>query len=147
MTEALTIVVHGESGVGKSWFADTAPAPRLILDVEGGVRFTPSKKVRWDVRQEPPSDAETVVVTVQKREVAGQAYQWLNSGQHPFRSVVIDSLTEFQKRIFDDLVGTARRRPIDWGDQFVIIDSLVRCYRDLVEHRDKPLEAVVFVCG
>ena len=38
---SLTIMVYGESKVGKSTFAVTAPYPRLMLDVEGGHRFLP----------------------------------------------------------------------------------------------------------
>jgi hypothetical protein len=36
---SLTLMVYGESKVGKSTFAVTAPYPRLMLDVEGGHRF------------------------------------------------------------------------------------------------------------
>ena len=83
MSNALTIVAHGESGTGKSWFSDTAPAPRLVLDVEGGVRFTPSEKVEWDPRVEPPANCETAVVTVRDLSAIQQTFQWMNAGQHP----------------------------------------------------------------
>lgn len=144
---ALTIVVHGESGVGKSWFADTAPAPRLILDVEGGVRFTPSEKVAWDTRQEPAGVTDTALVTVRDLSAVQQAFQWLNAGKHPFRSVVIDSLTEAQKRAVDQIAGTAQMKTQDWGSLLRKMESLVRAFRDLTVHPVKPLECVVFVCG
>lgn len=52
----LTSLIHGNSGVGKSRLGDTTPAPRLVLDAEGGTQFTLSQpKIVWDpVRQEPP---------------------------------------------------------------------------------------------
>jgi len=150
VTEALTIVVHGESGVGKSYLADTAPAPRLILDVEGGVRFTPSNKYEWDTRVAPPeniSGFETAVVQVRDLSAVQQAFQWLNAGQHPFRSVVIDSLTEAQKRAVDQIAGTAQMKTQDWGSLLRKMEQMVRAFRDLTMHPVNPLEAVVYVCG
>jgi hypothetical protein len=147
LSDALTIVVHGESGVGKSYLADTSPAPRLILDVEGGVRFTPSKKVAWDTRQEPAGVEETAVVHVRDLAVLQQAFQWLNAGQHPFRSVVIDSLTEAQKRAVDQIAGTAQMKTQDWGSLLRKMEQMVRAFRDLTMHPVRALDCVVFVCG
>jgi hypothetical protein len=147
LSDSLTIVVHGESGVGKSWFADTAPAPRLVLDVEGGVRFTPSEKVDWDVRQAPPEDAETVVVPVRELAVLQQAFQWVNSGKHPFRSIVVDSLSEAQKRAVDQIAGTAQMKTQDWGSLLRKMEQMVRAFRDLTMHPVAPVDCVVFVCG
>jgi hypothetical protein len=146
MTDALTIVVHGESGVGKSWLADSAPSPRLILDVEGGVRFTPSDKVEWNAQDAPPT-ADTVVVHVRDLATVQQAFQWLNSGKHPFRSVVIDSLSEMQKRAVDSIAGSAQMKTQDWGTLLRKMEGMVRAFRDLTSHPSAPLECVVFVCG
>lgn len=147
MTDSLTLVVHGESGVGKSWLADTAPAPRLILDVEGGIRFTPSEKVEWDPVGPPPDVAESAVVHVRELASLQKTYQWLNSGKHPFRSVVIDSLTEAQKRAVDQIAGTAAMQTQDWGQLLRRMEGLVRSFRDLTMHPVKPLECIAFVCG
>ena len=147
MTDPLTIVVHGESGVGKSWLADTTPAPRLILDVEGGIRFTPSAKVTWDPRVAPPADAETVVVPVRDLASVQAAYQWLNAGKHPFRSVVIDSLTEMQKRAVDQIAGTSAMKLQDYGELLRKMEGMVRAFRDLTMHPVKPLGCVAYVCG
>jgi hypothetical protein len=146
LTDTLTVVVHGESGVGKSWLADTAPAPRLILDVEGGVRFTPSDKVEWDTKGEPPV-ADTVVVHVRDLTSVQQAFQWLNSGRHGFKSVVIDSLSEMQKRAVDSIAGTAQMKTQDWGTLLRKMEGMVRAFRDLTTHPTAPLTCVVFVCG
>ena len=56
MKTTLSILIHGESGVGKSWLADSVPGPRLVLDAEGRARYTPSgPKVAWNPRDsEPP---------------------------------------------------------------------------------------------
>jgi len=149
-SKSLTLVVHGESGAGKSWLADTAPAPRLVLDVEGGVRFTPSKKVEWDPRVRPPEPDgtwDTAVVTTTNLDVVRRAFDWLAQGQHPFRSVIVDSLTEAQKRTIDDIAGTAQLTMQHYGELLRKGDSLVRNFRDLTMHPSRPVEVVVFVCG
>jgi len=146
---SLTLVVHGESGVGKSYLADSAPGPRLILDVEGGVRFTPSKKKAWVPSGPPPELAadESAVVTVKELRSIQDAFAWLIRGQHAFRSVVIDSLSEVQKRSIDDIAGTEQMKLQDYGALFRKIDSMVRAFRDLTMHETKPVDVVVFVTG
>lgn len=146
---SLTLVVHGESGAGKSWLADTAPAPRLVFDVEGGVRFTPSKKIAWDPRNPPPTadGLETVVITTTDLDDIRRAFDWLQQGKHPFRSVVIDSLTEVQKRMIDELAGTSQLTMQHFGELFRRVDALVRNFRDLTMHPTNPLDVVVFVTG
>ena len=149
MARSLTVVVHGESGVGKSWFADTAPGPRLVLDAEGGNKFTPSKKTTWDASKDDPPEADgswdTCLVTIPNFQVLGQVYQWLNSGKHPFKSVVLDSLTEIQKKCMDSIAGTNQPTQQDWGALLRQMESLVRLFRDLTMHPKKPLESVVIV--
>ena len=146
---SLTLVVHGESGAGKSWLADTAPGPRLILDVEGGVDWTPSTKVEWDPRGPVPELGadDTAVVRVPDIEVIDRTLQWLASGQHPFRSIVIDSLSEAQKRLLDKIAGASQPTQQQFGSLLREGDRLVRFLRDLKMHQTKPAQVVVFVCG
>lgn len=146
----LTLVVFGESGAGKSHLSDTAPGPRLILDVEGGTRFTPSRKVLWDPRGPVPEGLgpnDSAVVFITKFDDIDRAYQWLPTGQHPFRSVIIDSLTELQKRAMDMLVGTAQMQQQDWGAVLRKIEGHVRAFRDLTMNPVKPLEILSIVAG
>lgn len=147
MIAPLSLVVHGESGAGKSWLGDTAPAPRLILDAEGGSRFTPSQKVAWDPMQgPPPQGAETVVVYVRNFQMMSQAFAWLNSGQHDFNSCVLDSITELQKRCKDAITGgTGSMRIQDWGQLLDDMEHLVRGVRDLWMHPIRPMPVAVFI--
>lgn len=145
------MLVHGESGVGKSWLADTAPAPRLILDAEGRAKYTPSSpKVSWDpMKSGPPAydgSWETCVVNVLDFNVMDLVYQWLRSGQHPFTSVVIDSLMEVQKRCIDNLVGINPLDQQDWGTLLRKLDALVRSYRDLTL-LENPASVIIFITG
>lgn len=143
----VSFLIHGESKVGKTFLGDTTPAPRLILDAEGGTRFLKSKKVRWDGKQAPPEpgDWETCIVTVRDYAQIQTVFQWLNSGQHPFKSVTVDSLSEVQQRCIDALAGTAQMQQQQWGELLRSMSSLVRGIRDLITHPTKPLKAVVFL--
>jgi len=145
----LTAVIHGESGVGKSWLGDTAPSPKLVLDAEGGSLFTPSRKVRWNPQKEdPPKDDgtwDTCVVLTRDFKTLSTVYQWLNSGKHSFKSVVLDSLTEIQARCKDSVSGTDTPSERDWGTLLIQMEYLIRSYRDLTMHPTNPLQAVVFL--
>ncbi len=145
----INIVVFGASKVGKSTLGDTTPAPRLVLDAEAGSRFTPSRKVRWDpVSQRPPvvdGTWETAVVAVRSYRDVLKAYEWLASGQHPFRSVVLDSISEIQQRGVDDIAGNNVMQTQDWGTLLRNISDLIRKFRDLVTHPTKPLDAIVVI--
>lgn len=148
MERALTLIVHGESGTGKSWFGDTAPAPRVVLDAEGGSRFTPSKKVIWNPLEAPPvydGTWETAIVYVRDFSQVSQVYQWLNAGKHPFKSVVLDSLTEIQKRCIDQIAGESQLRMQDWGEVLRKMEKQVREFRDLTMHPTTPIEAVIYI--
>jgi hypothetical protein len=145
----LTLVVFGESGAGKSHLCDTAPGPRLILDVEGGTRFTPSRKVLWDPRGPVPElgPDDSAVVYITKFDDVDRAFQWLPTGQHPFRSVIIDSLTELQKRAIDMQSGTAQMQQSDWGAILRRIEAHVRAFRDLTMNPVKAIEVIAIVAG
>lgn len=147
--------MHGDAGVGKSWLLDTSPAPRLLLDAEGGTKFLPSAQqkrlVVWKADRDDPPTADgswdTCRVVVQKVDMMDRVYQWLNSGKHPFESLGIDQLTEIQNRAVYDIAGTNQMTQPNWGELLRRIDDLVRRYRDLVEHPIKPLKSVVFIAA
>lgn len=159
---SLAICVHGEPGVGKSWLGATAPAYRLVLDAEGGSRFAPGAKVYWDpAAEEPPQpgqgrpsptatevqdvDWRSCVVQLRDFNTMEKAYQWLLSGRHPFRSVVVDSLTELQKRVIDQTSGVSQPTQAEWGAILRVMEDQVRKLRDLLAHPTRPLECVVLI--
>lgn len=145
---SLSVLVHAESKVGKTWFGATTPAPRLILDAEGGTQWIPGQKVYWDPVYPPPvADGtwDTCVVIVRDYSSVQQVYQWLAIGQHQFRSVTIDSLSEIQKRAKDQLGGMSFGSQQQWGELLTHMEMLIRNFRDLTMHPINPLEAVVFI--
>ena len=68
-TRAMSILVHADTKVGKSTFANTSPAPVLYLDVEAAHRFLPRKKVFWDPVREAPPEVGRGRVSAQSSEV------------------------------------------------------------------------------
>ena len=144
---SLTIMVYGESKVGKSSFAVTAPYPRLMLDVEGGHRFLPINIKYWDpLTEEPPlADGtwDTVVVKVNSYDIVIKAFQWLQSGKHQFKSLIIDSISELQVKCMENIAGTEQMKMQQWGELLRHMGALLRDLRDLTMHPTQPLEAVV----
>lgn len=152
MRTTLTALIHGESGVGKSWLADTVPAPRLILDAEGRAKYTPSgPKVGWDVRAGGPprydGTWQTCIASVPDFDTLQLAYQWLRSGEHDFVSVSLDSLMEAQKRCIDQTAGVNALKFDDWGTVLRKLEGLVRSYRDLTLVPSNKVQVVVFIVG
>lgn len=146
----LCVVIHGEAGVGKTTLAMSGPAPRLLIDCEGGSRFVRQRKVSWDpMTGAPPPDADgtwdTCVVVIRDYRTVDQVYAWLNSGQHPFRSVVVDSLTEIQKRALDNIAGTDQPMTQHWGALLRQIEGFCRDLRDLSFHPIKPIDFIGIV--
>jgi hypothetical protein len=144
---SLTIMVYGEPKVGKSSFAVTSPYPRLMLDVEGGHRFLPINVKYWDpLREEPPvadGSWDTVVVQVRNYEDVIKAFQWLQTGKHQFKSLIIDSISELQVKCMDQIAGTEQLKMQQWGELLRHMGALLRDLRDLTMHPTQPLEAIV----
>lgn len=149
--QTFTMLLHGEAGVGKSTLTATAPAPRLLLDAEGRARYLPGTHVYWDPRNQSPPVADgswdTCIALVSDFDTMAVVYQWLQSGQHPFVSVGIDSLMEVQKRLIDSIAGQNALDQRDWGAVLRGLEKLVRDYRDLVLMPSNPVRCVVFTVG
>lgn len=153
----LTALIHGESGVGKSDLADTAPSARLVLDAEGGSEYCPSwPKQIWNPhRYAPPGMqgcepgqeqlAPTVRVIVQSWDTWLRVHQWLVSGMHPFTSLIMDSLTEIQKRCRDNIRGTEQMQLQHWGELLIQMETAIRELRDLAKAPHNPLMNVIIL--
>jgi hypothetical protein len=149
LQRSLSILVAGDPKVGKSTFAATAPAPRLYLDIEGGTRFLGIKPTLWDpMREDPPvydGTWDTAVVVVRDWDTVQRTYQWLNSGRHPFTSLIVDSISELQQKLISLVSANGQASQQQWGDVLRQFTTLLRDFRDLTTHPIKPLEAIVLV--
>lgn len=145
---ALSILVHGAAKAGKTTFAMTAPYPRLLLDVEKASRFLRNAKVKWNpLSGEAPPVADgtwdTCVVIVDDFETVAKVHEWLKSGQHQFRSVILDSISELQVKCQEAIVGRNKMQTQDWGTLLQRMGGFARDLRDLTTNPINPLEAVV----
>jgi hypothetical protein len=130
----LNILIYGDSGTGKTTLAGSADAcpemrPVLVVDIEGGTE---------SLRRTYP-DVDVVRVTTW--DEMQSLYNVLYEGDHVYKTVVLDSLTEIQKfsmyQIMEDVIKKDRERDPDiasmreWGKNIEQIRKFVRGFRDL----------------
>lgn len=147
--ERLSILIHAASKLGKSTLSGTAPKPILVLDAEGSWRFIAMRKIYWDPDTGPPPEHDDTwdacVVNVQRWETVESVYRWITQYQTPFVSVVVDSITELQRRLKQNLVGTEAMKMQDWGVLLAKMDDKIRGYRDLTLIPNINVRCVVFI--
>ena len=132
LTDQIKILVYGQSGVGKTVFAATAPDV-LFLDADGGMMSVQRPVARWGITDW--ADLK-------------EAHRYLRTPGHPFKTVVLDSLNAIQKlgmdstvrsfpmkRTYDDLPTMS-----DWGKALDDFARLVRAFRAL------PMR-VIYLCA
>lgn len=147
LNRSLTMLIFGPSKAGKTRLAATAPGPRLFLDVENGAKFLNTRSIVWDPKTEDPPAADgswdTCIVHVRDYDIIPRAYQWLLSGKHEFRSVIIDSISELQAKALEQIAGRKQMETRDWGSLLREMTGFMRDMRDLTTHPTNPLECVV----
>ncbi len=146
MNRSLSILVHGSAKSGKSTLSITCPAPRVLLDAEAASRFLKVTPVYWNpATEKPPEDDgtwDTCIVPTLDWKTVETVYAWLNSGMHPFKSLIIDSISELQSRYIESVAGRSQLSQQQWGSAYREVGGLVRDIRDLTMHPTKPLECV-----
>jgi len=148
----VSMVVYGDPKVGKTWLAASAPRPVLFLDAEaGGMRHVPGPHMMWDHTNEAlPAAVEGNVVcsvaikTFQDIQTVGQ---WLQMKDCPFKSIVVDSLTEAQSRLVRSISPGRQPRIQDWGAIGRELEDAVVLLRDIVAQENTVPECLVLVCG
>lgn len=130
-------LIYGESGTGKTTLAgsaDDVPAmrPVLFIDIEGGTE---------SLRHSYPN-VQTVRVMNWKQ--MQEVYNELADGDHGFRTVVLDSLTEIQKfNMYNIMTDLTQKRPDldpdvpgmrEWGKNLEQMRKYIRAFRDLEMH-------------
>jgi hypothetical protein len=124
----LKVVAYGPPGSGKTTFGATFPDV-LILSAESGLQSVRARGLDY--------------VAIERWEDVEEAFKFLRAGNHRYKSVVIDSLTELQKkcndyivrkypsvrRAYDDLASES-----DWGANIDKMRRVCRAFRDLPMH-------------
>ena len=149
MIETLSLLIHADSKIGKTTLSATSPVPILALDAEGGWKFLPMRMIQWDPTQGPPpiwdGTWDVCHVIIRSWATVQYAYQWLQMGQHNFRSVVVDSISEMQRRLKESLFGNEQMRIQDWGALLSQMDATIRGLRDLTLHPVNPVQVAIFI--
>ena len=151
MSEYLTLLVYGNSKAGKTWLGASSPKPILTLDAEaGGMRFVPGRKITWDGWSEPPQagDWDICIVDTVDVDTANRALDWVMTGKTPFKSIVIDSISELQDRIVRSLKAQngGDMRFQEWGKLLDMATDLAVKGRDVCAAVD-TIEALVVIAG
>jgi len=115
----LKMLVYGASGVGKTVFGSTAPEP-LFLDAEAGLLSIQDKKIDR--------------IKIETFQDLRDAFEFLKAGQHKYKTVIIDSLTEIQKKSMDSILAkNGKDKPTigEWGENIEEMRKTSRYFRDL----------------
>lgn len=106
--------------------------------------------ISWNPLEGPPPEWDgkwqSCFVSVRDWATFDAAHQWLASGRHQFKSVVLDSFTELQKRLVDAISGINQPTMQQWGEVLRRMEDKARAFRDLAVSSDNTLEAVVAIC-
>lgn len=147
---AISILVHGPAGAGKSTLGLSGPLPCLMLDVENASRFIRLRKKFWNPMAEPPpvydGTWDICVVKVKEWPIAQKVLEVLKSNQHPFRSVSVDSISEAQVKSMEDINGRNQMQTAHWGRLLQNMGGLLRDLRDLTGVDHSPIESMVLIC-
>lgn len=145
--ESLTMLVHADSKVGKSFLSVSTRPPRLYLDVENAsAKISGLKITTWDPRDAPPAASpkwDTCVVHIRTWQDALDAMDWLQSGNHPFVSISLDSVSELQNKVLDKIAGRNQVKIQDWGGVLREMGGWLRDLRDLTVHPTNPITSIV----
>ncbi len=148
--ERISALIHGDTKLGKSTLSGTVPKPVIVLDAEGSWRFTAGRKIYWDPNEEeiPEYDGtwDICIVHVRDWKTVKIVFDYITSGQTKFVSVVLDSITELQRRLKKSLKPNLDPFKIqDWGDLLAKMDAAIRDFRDLAMIEDITVRCVVFI--
>lgn len=100
------IVLSGEPKAGKTTFASKAPNPLFIPIVgeEGCAGIIDEKGNEVDVDSTPVVKSFDALVGI---------LQWLETGEHDYRTVIIDSLSTAERMIWSDLCASYSAKSIE----------------------------------
>lgn len=149
--DSISILAYGGPGSGKTTLGLTGPTPILMLDVETASRFIPrNRRVYWNPEKGeaiPDLSGKTdpvVVVRTPHWTNVEPVMQYLRSHNHPFRTVLIDSISELIVKAKDN-ISKSQFKIQDWGTLGRTMGDMLRELRDIAADPDSPIEMLYMI--
>ena len=138
------ILVYGDSGSGKTYFAGTFPDP-LFLDLEDGMRSL--LQLKRNIKRYPKNPAQNIT-SLDEVKAFYQLVRNIKPDVAPFKTIVIDSLNELQILVLENSIKTTNTQRI-YDDQPTQGDygKLARDMQTLVRLFIKLPYNIVFIAG
>lgn len=138
------ILVYGDSGSGKTYFAGTFPDP-LFLDLEDGMRSL--LQLDKNIKRYPKDPSQTITEIAQVKAFYDTVKK-IKPSEAPFKTIVLDSLNELQILVLEQSIKNNQVNRI-YDDQPTQGDygKLARDMQVLVRLFIKLPYNIIFVAG
>ena len=130
--------VYGPAGSGKTVFACGSQHLRMLhLDVDKGV--ISAKAWRGDPERGIPPTRHELITTwpIFTKEDFEKAFDWFVKNQQNFDGLIIDTATELQRILLEEICSKSRHiipeRP-DWNMLLIVFEHITRQLRNLSKH-------------
>lgn len=122
VSDGVKILIHGQSGSGKSTQLGTIDGRVLILSAESGLLVLKDKKID--------------VIDISSIEMLGNIYIALKNGELKYDTVCIDSLSEVGDIVItelenDEYYSNPSNAFVKWSEYTKKMTSIVKLFRDL----------------
>lgn len=128
MPDYLSVLVYGRSGTGKTTFAGTFPRPLLLVDVK--------EQGSGSLAHEEGIEVLPLETWAEFEEL----YWYLAEGKHPYKTVVIDTVTQLQDLAVEKVLADEGKTldslitQSNWGAISKLMKSWLLSFRDLPMH-------------
>lgn len=149
--ESLSLLIYGPAGSGKTTLGLSGPTPTLVLDAEQASKFIPrNQKVIWDPETDPNPPAydgtwKYCVVRIDKWKVAQDVMSYLKTRSHPFKTILLDSVTEVVIKAKEAINNRDQFKIQHWGTLSSNMGYLLRDLRDEASHPKSPIEMMCVI--
>lgn len=127
LPSVLAVLAYGRSGTGKTTFASTFPGPALLLDIR-------------EMGTDSVSNVKGLkVAKITEWKQFEEVYWYLEKGNHEFKTVIIDQITQLQDLAIAHAMKENGKDPTDqiskrdWGQGAGLMKTWLLNYRDLID--------------